>query len=44
MLPDAVAYTAISQARFSSLVLLLPLDTVLDFYLLERLDGSGFAL
>ena len=30
-------------ARFSSLVLLLPLDTVLDFCRLDRLDGNGFA-
>jgi hypothetical protein len=42
-LPDAAASTAASLARFSSLVLLLPLDTVLDFCRLDRPDGNGFA-
>jgi hypothetical protein len=42
-LPDAAASTAASLARFSSLVLLLPLDTVLDFCRLDRSDGNGFA-
>ena len=42
-LPDAGAFTVISPARFSSLVLLLRLDTVLDFFRLDRSDGNGFA-
>ena len=42
-LSDAAASTAASLARFSSLVLLLPLDTVLDFCRLDRSDGNGFA-
>jgi len=42
-LPDAAASTAASLVRFSSWVLLLPLDTVLDFCRLDRPDGNGFA-
>jgi hypothetical protein len=41
--PMRAAYTAASQARFSSWLLLLPLDTVLDFCRLDRSDGNGFA-
>ena len=40
---DAVASNAASLPRFSSLVPLLPLDTVLDFCRLDRPDGNGFA-
>jgi hypothetical protein len=41
--PMRGASTAASLARFSCLVLLLPLDTVLDFCRLDRSDGNGFA-
>ena len=43
MPPDVAASTVTSLARFSFSVLLLPLDTVLDFCRLDRPVGNGFA-